>query len=65
MKIEIEQDRYEQLLATEKKVRDFITEIEDAAYEGYTDDDPDFLGNPDFDAEMIADIATRHFKFNF
>ena len=63
MKIEITQERYDQLLATEKRVHGFITAIEDAANEGMTEENEDeFLGNPDFDSEMIADLAMKHFN---
>lgn len=63
MKIEIEQERYEQLLAYEKQVKDFITAIDDAANEGYDEEnDEDWMGNPDFDSNAIADIAMKHFN---
>jgi hypothetical protein len=61
MEVTIEKDRYDQLIATEKKVNDFIQAMDDLAHEGYVEDDPDFLGNPDFNDEQIASLVMKHF----
>lgn len=63
MKVEIEQSEYEALKARAQLVDDFIERIDGAANEGYDEEnDADWVGNPDFDSEMIGEIAISHFN---